>query len=424
MLLLLSIAILVLVLLEGFFSGSETAFTSASRVFLHAQAEQGDARAKLAQRMLAKPERFLGTTLMGTNLAVVSSTTLAQFLISTYLPGRWESLLNTLIMTPLILVVGEFIPKSIGRAHADGLALSLARALRCAEFALFVLVSAVGGVAGGIVKLLGASTGSGLSPYVTREDLRAMAELAVEQGLVPETSGAMLRTVFELDTQTVSAIMAPLVDVVLVPVEATIHSVEELAVETGFTRFPVYQGRVDEIIGVVDVRELLYVLTNEQGLEPQTLTEPIRDYVHSNIVYVPETKSVAALLHELRYQKVPMAVVVDEHGGVTGIVTAEDLVEQVVGEIHDERDRPAHKVEEESDSVFQCDGKLEIRDLAEHLGLDIEQDGFETAAGLVLKLAGRIPQQGESFQFQGYEIQVLERSRRRVARLRFRRLPD
>ncbi len=420
LLLLLSIAVLVLVFCEGFFSGSETVFTSVSRAFLHSQAESGNPRAALAQRLINKTERFLGTTLMGTNLAVVSSTTISQFLISTLMPGKWESLLNTLIMTPLILVIGELIPKSLGRAYSDPLALRLAKPLRVAEIVLYPLVVVISKVAGLMATLSGGALHEGSSPYVTREDLQAMAELAVEQGLVPGPSGNMLQTVFTLDTQPVSAIMVPLVDVALVPDGAPIDSVAELSVKTGFSRFPVYRDRVDEIIGVVDLRKLLYECGGPSA-PPDLGSTPITPFVQTNIAFVPETKAVGALLHEIRYQKIPMAVVVDEHGGVVGIVTHEDLIEEIVGEIHDERDGPAHDIVQIAESVYECDGRLSAKELAEALDVQIDSDGFETAGGLVLKLAGRIPAPGDRFHCSGYEIEVVDVVKRRVARLRFRR---
>ena len=426
MLLVLSIAVivLVLVLIEGFFSGSETVFTSASKTFLHGQAEKGEPRAALAREILARPELFLGTTLIGTNLAVVSSTTLAHVVIGQYAPTDWQNVLNTLIMTPLILIVGELLPKSIGRARADALALRLARSLKRAEWVLYPLVVLAGKLAGAVAALTGARGSSGTGASVTRDDLRAVAELAVEQGLIPESAGSMLDTVFGLDRQPVSSIMVPLVDVSSVPLDASVERVERLSVEAGYSRFPVYQGRVDEIVGVVDLRQLLYALTAEgDGETPQPPSAQITPFVQRNVVFVPETKSVGALLDEMRYQKIPMAVVVDEHGGVVGIVTAEDLIEEVVGEIHDERDRPLGDVTEVAAEVYECDGRLQIDELADRLGIEITKEGFETVAGFVLSIAGRIPVKGDKFRYRDYEVEVVDVVRRRVARLLFRRLP-
>ena len=417
--------VLLLVLLEGFFSGSETALTSASRTFLHSKAENGDRRAALAEEMLASAQRFLATTLTGTNLAVVSSTTIAQLLVAQHVPEEWASLANTIVMTPLILIVGELIPKSIARAHADVLALHLARPLRFFErWILRPLVWFSSHVAGFLAGFAGRDADASETPYVTRDDLLAYAELATEQGVVTGEAGAMLCTVFDLDSKPLSAVMVPLVDVVAVPSTATVGDVEQLSVSSGLTRFPVYKDRIDEITGVIDVRQLLYGVYGTASSGESPFLAPrngsIEPFVQHEVAFVPEMKSVGALLHELRYQKIPMAVAVDEHGGVVGVVTREDLVEEVVGEIHDERDALPTGMREVGDSVFECDGKVGIREAMEQLDIEIETNGFETVAGLVLAIAGRIPAAGEIVHFQRYEIEVLEVCGRRLSRLRFR----
>ena len=394
------------------------------KVYLHERAERGDPRACLIEGLLRRTERFLGTTLVGTNLAVVSSTTLADLIISRHCPAGWQTLANTLVMTPLILIVGELIPKSVGRAHADDISLVLAKPLRWAQSVLLPIVALTGWLADMLAGLVGRDP-THRSAYITRDDLRAIAEIATEEGLVPASAGSMLQTLFGLDKRSVSAAMVPLVDIRSIPHDTTVASVEALAVRTGFTRFPVYRGRIDEIIGVVDLRHVLYALHGERDdathVAPDTGIGP---FIQHDVVFVPETKLVGSLLHEMRYHRVPMAAVVDEHGGVVGVVTTEDLVEEVVGEIHDERDGDRYEFERVAHSVYECDGKLPARELTEHLGLEIEPGGYETVAGLVLKLAQRIPSVGERFRFGGYEIEVLELARRRVARVRFRLLAD
>lgn len=435
-LLLLIAAIALLVLLEGFFSGCETVYTSTSKAFIHERAERGDPRAIQIRALLARTERFLGTTLTGTNLALVASTALCQITLSGYVvpsrafqwlvatfpaPWNWESVLNTIIMTPVVLVFAELIPKTIGRAHADALALRLAAPLRLAGTILRPLVWVMGSSAGWLAGLVGGKAVPAAVPAVSRDDLRAIAEMAVEQGLLPGVAAAMLQDVLELDRKPVSAMMVPLVDVASLPVGATLAAVEELSLATGYARFPVYQERVDDIVGIVDLRHILY----ETGGDGAVLrgAESIEPYIHRNIVFIPEFKPVGELLHELRYQHIPMAVVVDEYGGVVGILTLEDLVEEVVGDIQDERDQPVAEVVAVGKGVYECLGKTQIEAVEEVLGLSIPRDGFETVAGLVLKLGGRIPHRGDRLRFGGYEIEVIGVEKRRITRLRFCRLP-
>ncbi len=434
--LLLCAGIVALVLTEGFFSGSETVFTSASRAFLHDLAAKGDARAIRVRALLASTERFFGTTLMGTNLAVVASTTLCQLLVARFVietsafarfaehvqvPWNWGSLINTVIMTPLILVLGELIPKSLGRAYADPLSLRLIRPLSLAEIVLRPIVWGMVKVSSVFSGLCGARrSDDAYAPRVTRDDLRALAELATEQGLVEEAAGAMLQTVFDLDLRPVSTVMVPLVDVASLPLDATVGDLERLSIETGHARFPVHAERVDDIVGLISLRGLLFRKEAPAGgpIKPDT---PIAEFVHRHLAFIPESKPVGELLHELRYRKTPMAAVVDEHGSVVGILTMEDLVEQIVGEIHDERDAPSRSRLTAGGRVYECEGRMDVRELGQQLGVEIPREGFETAAGLVLKIAGHIPAAGDHFSFEGYDIEVLEVVGRRIVALRFRR---
>jgi CBS domain containing-hemolysin-like protein len=391
-------------------------------VSIRRRAGAGEAAAILVQGVLDRVETFLGTTLVGTNLALISATSLADSLVSRYdWAHEYAGLLNVLFMTPLVLVVGELLPKSIGRARSEQVSLLAVRPLLFAYWLLSPLVLVVSWLSGLCAGLFGRGDAR-RSVYVTREDLAAMAALAAEEGLVEGASGTMLQTVFELDKRPVSGVMVPLVSVRSLALAATVEDLEQLAMHSGHSRFPVHARRVDDVVGIVDLRRVLYEIADQDDpvLRRRLSIEP---FVDRDLLFVPETKSVGSLLHELRVQPQPMAAVVDEHGGVVGIVTVEDLIEEVVGEIQDERDRESHDVTRIDDSAFECDGKLAVRDLSEHLGVEIPPDGFETVGGWIMKTAGHIPTAGESFDANGYEVQVVAMDRRRVSRVRFRRLP-
>jgi putative hemolysin len=429
--------VVLLILLEGFFSGSETVYTSTSKAFIHDLARRGDPRAGEIRAMLSRTERFLGTTLTGANLTLVAATSLCQVMVTDYIapspafqafaaaypaPWDWIYVVNAVIMTPSLLIMAELVPKSLGRAHADTLALRLVRPLRLAETLLAPVSYGVTRIATLLAGWAGGGVQSAFEPAVTREDLRAVAAMAAEQEVVPDLVGSILLTVFELDRKPVASKMVPLVDVVSVSEDATVGDVERLSVETGHAQFPVFSGRVDEIVGVVSLRVLLYEGSLEgAALPPQT---PIGPYIRRQVLFVPETKSVSSLLHELRYQHVPMAVAVDEYGGVVGILTMEDLVEELVGELNDERDRPAVALAMIEGGAFECDGKMTIESLGDALGCTVTREGFDTVAGLVLKLAGRIPAAGERFRFGNYEIEVVSVVKHKVARLRFRKVAE
>ena len=416
-LILLGACVAVCLVAEGFFSGSETAIVSADRAQLRAAARRGDHRARLAESLLDEAETLLSTTLVGTNLAVVTGTTLATLLAAEAIRA-WaipihESTLTTLVMTPLILIVGELVPKSIARGNADRITLRIAGPLRLAQRVMRPLVVAASRLTEWALALLG-SKPTGDSPYVSREELKALADIGEAHGMLDVDERRMIQSVLELRERSVATVMVPLVDIASVEAAATVADLEALAARTGYTRFPVHEQRVDNIVGVVSLADVL-----QAGDMPKPEATPIAPFVRRGVTYVPETKPVGDLLRELRYSHTPMAIVVDEHGGVVGLATTQDLVEEVIGRIRDERRADPRSVAMDGGAVYECDGKMEIRELVERIGLDVEYEGVETAAGLVIKATGRIPQPGETIDFPSHRVEILQATPRRITRLRF-----
>lgn len=429
---------LFLLLLYGLlalFCCMETVFTSASYAWLKERAERGDRRGTMACELMEHSGAFLGTVLFGNNLVHITVTTLVRTMLVLLLVNAdglsmlpeslrawtgWEDGLTTLLVAPTMLLFCEMIPKAIGRNHADQLALVLVRPFALANRLFRPFVKSLDWISGRLARLL---TGQELHVHrgrVTRDDLRILAEVATEQGLVRKEAGEMLQMVLGLDTKPIETVMVPLVDVRSAPLTASIADLEALGAQTGFSRFPVFDGRVDDIVGIVSLRQCLYDQPLRNGDDAARLqSQKITPYVNRNVLFVPESKSVTELLYELRYQHIPMAVVVDEHGGVVGLITIEDLVAEIVGGIHDARNQESEMIRVISAQHFECDGKTDIRDIEEHLGFTIANQGYETAAGLVLKLAGCIPKAGDRFNYENWTIEVLDVRRHRVVKLRF-----
>ncbi len=407
--------VILCLLVEGFFSGSETALISADKAQLRAASRRGDRRAGLVVRLLEHSEALLSTTLVGTNLAVVAGSSLATVFIGHHVPHEWQSTVTTAVMAPLILIVGEIVPKSIARAAANSIALRVAGPLRVIQRVIHPVIVVVSRVADALLALVGVRP-SGASPYVTREELMLLTDMGEEHGALVSEERRMIHSVLALRGRPVVSAMVPLVNIVSVPLEATVAQLDEVAARTGFTRFPVYERRVDNIVGVVSVVD---VLRSDLPAAPEAT--PIAPFVRRDITYVPETKPVGELLRELRYSPVPMAIVVEEYGGVVGLATAADLVSEIIGDIRDERLGGAPNLIARGSDVFECDGTADVDELAELTGLAIRKEGFETAAGLVLHLAGRIPRKGEKLPFGPFSIEVLDATPRHVKRLRFTR---
>jgi putative hemolysin len=428
--------ILILMALNAFFCASEISFMSASKIYMQGLADEGNRKARCFSMFLQNNERFLGTVLVGNNLANVSIVTIAQVVLGHWIiQSPWlarlfsgESdlssgveLLTTILVTPVVLIFCEILPKAVIRNHADAFALQMALPMYWFSRALSPLITMVTSASRLITRRFEDQQPSSRvsSSQVTREDLKVITALVAEQGMVAREAGEMLQMVLELNEKPVETIMVPLVEIRSLPSNATIAELERLTLETGFSRFPVYEKRIDEIVGVVSLRQIL-ASAEVDGISEEALQKlEISAFLDRNLLYVPESKTVSELLHELRQQNIPMAVVVDEYGGMIGMVTIGDLAEQVVGSIRGEREQESVMIQRINASQFECDGRLDIRELEECLGFRIENVGFETAAGLVLKLTGHIPAPGEVVSYRGYLITVLEVKRHRITRLRF-----
>ncbi len=429
MILVSSLLLLALLGLSAFFSCTESAMTSASRTWIQNQAEKGDPRASLAGRLLQNSERLLGTILIGNNLANICLTNLANLMIGALLasvaaseqlqdPNSWEEWITSLVVTPVVLVFGEAVPKVLGRNSANALALRTARPIGFLGFLLKPFVILICAVARVLSPRRRDDEPAADGQRVTREDMKAIAEMATEQGLVNKEAGEMLQSVLELDKLPVETAMVPLIEVRSLPESATVGEALALAADTAFLHLPIYRERVDCIVGLVDCRDLLE-MKDPAETEEAFLQRPLMPYMDRKILFVPESQPVSLTLEHLRRSSQTMAIVVDEYGGVTGIATVEDLVEIIVGNLRDRREGEIFQVQWISADSFLCSGRMEMGVLEEYLGLSIPHSGFETAAGLVLKLAGRIPAAGERLHYRHVEITVLHVEEHRITRLKF-----
>jgi len=431
MLILYFVILILMLAFVALWNCAETVYTSVSKVWLRECALEGDLAAKQACHLLDNADKFLGTILMGNNLVVVTFVTVFRLLLMIYVVNIGavqhimaifhcsNDVLTTVISTPIVLVFGEILPKAVARNHSEVLALKLAGIITWFQKMLWPLVFGIVWISKHLIKVLSKGMEPKQKSGVTRDDLRVMAEMVTEQGLVGREVGDMLQMVLTLENKTVEAVMVPLVEVRSVSQIATVAEVERLTVESGFTRFPVYAGRVDEIVGVVSLRKMERKQRRMGISDKEFSVMAISSFVDPSVLYVPETRKVNSLLDELRHHHLPMAIVIDEYGGMTGMVTIEDLAGQIIGNIQDEREGSTVQVKRIDDRTFECDGKLDIRELEKWLGFSIRNVDFETAAGLILKLRGCIPELEESLDYKGYKVSVISINKHRITKLRF-----
>lgn len=401
------IALVILcILLSAFFSAAEMAFIAANRIRLRHLAEQGHRVARGYVEAFAQPERLLATAMMGVTVAHVTASALTTGLLLPW-AGDAAPLWATVLLTPLMLVAGEILPKALARQRATTVALWTYDALRLAALALTPLAGIAHRLVAAILRGMGGAPRR--DPFVSRDDLRLLFETAPE---VPTDVRAeereMIEGILDLGETTVREIMVPLVDVVAVPEDATVAEAVTRIRESGHARLPVYRERIDHVVGVVTALDIL-----RHGAGKATVRDLMRP-----AFYVPEAKRIDELLRELQRQRIQLAVVVDEYGGSQGIVTVEDIVEEIVGEIQDEHDQPPAPLTPLPDGSYLVTGRFAIEELNDALGWHLPRRGYDTVAGLILAALGRIPRPGEQVVVDGYELTVVDADERRILRVK------
>jgi len=390
------------VLLESFFSGTEIAMVSLDRARIKARAEQGSRRWAKLEAVLKRPEKFFSATLLGTNIFEVLSNAVATFLIISYL-GVDYKYLTIIIMTPVILVLGEIAPKTIYRYHAELIAPYLIYPLKIASIIFYPVVLGLTGVTALFVKLFGIE-GARLKPHATREDLENyLAMWNLDSGL-RTAEKKIVERIFDFTETEVEDIMIPLINVAALDAGDGIDEAIRLARKTGYSRIPVYSGEVYNIIGIVHAFDLLTAPAKTQSLKDIMRPAP----------YVPNTAPVDELLKQLRTEGNSIAIVVDEYGGAIGIVTIEDILEEVVGNIYDEYDKEEHFFVKVERNRYLVNARMEIDELNDHLNLELPKNDYETLAGFLLKHMERIPRVGERFEFENLRFLITKADKRSI----------
>jgi putative hemolysin len=394
-----------------FFSAAEMAFIAANRLRLRHLAEEGHGTAARYLEDFRRPEQVLSTAMIGVTIAHVVAASALTFALLPRLGGvAW--LVTTLTLAPLMLVVGEIIPKAIAREWATGLILRLYPPLTWARTLLVPFAAVANAVVFTLLRALGGPRAD-VRQFVSREELKLLLQLEPGEAAVSVQEAEMIDKIFDLGQTTVREVMVPLVDVAMLDRTAATDDAIALVRRRGFSRIPIYRERETNVVGLVTAMDLL-----RRGGQVQGLAELMRPPT-----FVPETKRIDELLREMQKARTPLVVVVDEYGGATGIVTVEDIVEEIVGEIQDEHDRTPASVGRLPDGSYWVAARTHIDEVNEALDWNLPKRDYETVGGLVLATLHRIPRTGEEFQVPGYTITVLEADARRVAAVKIAPLP-
>lgn len=398
--------ILFCLLIQAFFAASEMALISAGRLRVSHLADSGNKQAGIIQRLLQYPERFLATTLVGTNITLVLGATVASYLASQIL-GLTDSgpFIATIVMLPLILIFGEIVPKTLARGRATDLSLAFSYPLQFSYYLLYPVVKAVSWLSTRLLGLVGFEAGEE-KLFSSVEDIRLLMEKGEEEGALTEDERKMISRVFDFGESEITDIIIPLIDVTLAKEDSKVKDIWWLVKETGYSRIPIFRERVDKIIGTVQATDLI-MASGEGGIK-EFIREP---YI------VPESKPLEELLEELRHNDVNMAIVADEYGGVAGIVTLENIIEEIVGEIRDEYDPEGLSEFRLRGDVADVSGRMRVDELNKVLGLELPEEESETIAGFITDLLGKIPDIREKIKHGENFFTVTRATDRRIIRL-------
>jgi len=401
--------LVILVGFSAFFSSSEIAMFSLASHRVEALVEDGVPAAEVVQKLTNEPHRLLVTILVGNNIANVAMSSIATWLFGFYMTSGQAVLAATFGITTLVLLFGESAPKSYAVENTESWALRIARPLKYSERLLLPLIV----VFDYLTQVINRITGGGSAiedSYVTRDEIQDMIQTGEREGVIDEEEREMLQRIFRFNQTIAKEVMTPRLDMTAVPKDATIEEAIEECVQSDHERVPVYEGNLDNIIGVVNVRDLVRAAHYGEG-------DPVLEDIVQPTLHVPESKNVDELLEEIQENRLRMVIVIDEFGTTEGLITMEDMVEEIVGDILEGDEEQA--IEFVDDDTALVRGEVNIDEVNEALGINLpEGEEFETLAGFIFNRAGRLVEEGESIEYDGIRIRVEEVDTTRIKRAR------
>jgi len=406
------LVIVVLILLSGFFSSSEIAMFSLAEHRVESLVEEGRASAETLKAMKADPHRLLVTILVGNNLVNIAMSSIATGLLAIYFDQGAAVVIATFGVTAIVLLFGESAPKSYAVENTESWALRISKPLKFAEQVLLPLVVLFDYLTRQVNKVTG-GRGAIETSYVTRKEIRDIIETGERAGVIEEAERELLQRVFRFNNTIAKEVMTPRLDMDAIAKDATIDDAITTCIESGHARIPVYEGSLDNIVGVVHIRDLVrdlnYGERDDENLKLEDIIQPT--------LHVPESKNVDELLAEMRQNRMPMVIVIDEFGTTEGLVTMEDLTEEIVGEILEgEEEEPIEFVDSDTALVR---GEVNIEEVNEALDIELpEGEEFETIAGFIFNRAGRLVEEGEVITFDSVDIRVEEVQNTRIMKAR------
>ncbi|MDF1708175.1 MAG: HlyC/CorC family transporter [Paracoccaceae bacterium] len=414
-----------LLVMSAFFSGSETALTAASRGKLRAQADKGSKGAERALKITEDNERLIGSVLLGNNLVNILATSLATALL-TRLYGESGVAVATLVMTATVLIFAEVLPKTYAITNAESAAAMVSGPIQIVVKVFAPVVSAVRLLVRGVLRLFGVKTDPDSHILAVRDEIAGALTLGQSEGVVQKEDRDRILGALDLGERTVEEIMLHRSQIQMLDAETDPEDLLRQLLDSPHTRLPVYQGDHDNIVGVVHAKDLLRAM-HKMMFGPSPSPTGLKDFKILDVVrppyFIPDTTTLDDQMRQFLRRRTHFALVVDEYGSLEGLITLEDILEEIVGEITDEFDTAAeHAVQRLKDGHFTVDGAMTIRDLNRAMDWNLPDDEANTVAGLVIYEAQMIPSVGQVFSFHGFRFEVTGRKANRITKLKIRPL--
>jgi putative hemolysin len=389
----------VCLVLSAFFSSSETAFISLERFRVQHMVETKVRGAKRVAKLIERPERFLSTILLGNNLVNTAAAAIATILAINIWGQDMGVVIATFGMAIILLIFAETMPKTFANRHAERLSLLFVRPIEIISWLFSPFVIVLSWIAAGITRLVGGKPVP--KSLVSEEEIRTMITVGHKEGTVEEAEAEMLHKVFEFGDRPVSEVLVPRPEVVSVEKGTTLAEFLAIYSESPIARFPVYEENMDNVVGILSIKDVLMALAKGTVTNESPIDELIRP-----AYFTPETKRISELFTEMRDKNYRMSIVVDEYGGTAGIVSLSRLMEEIVGPVGDELAAAEKDYEPINEYTFQIDGNMRIEEANEEMGLELPEGDYETVAGFVLHLLGRIPKRGQQLKYKGIKIVI------------------
>ena len=404
------VVLIVFLICSAFFSSSETAFSMVNRVRMQTLAEDGNKKATLVLKILDRYPKMLSTVLVGNNIVNIGASSIAT-LMATDIFGSWAVGIVTGVLTAVVLVFGEIVPKTSAAVSAEKITLAFAPIVNFLMLVLTPIVMIIDFIAGGILKLMRVDPNA-RHPAITERELLSYVDASHDEGVIDSEEHEMIHNMFDFSDAVVKDIMVPRVNMVAISKDATFEETRALVRDNMYTRIPVYDGNPDTIVGVLNIKDLLFLDDSSEFSVASLMRE---------CMYTHEFKKVSQLLEEMLDSNAPLAIVLNEYGTAEGIITLEDLIEEIIGEINDEYDSPADTpIRRIGEGDYIIDGSTSLVDVNDALGTEIDSEDFDSIGGIVIDhTAGRLPKVGDTVTLEdGTRIRVAKIEGNRIATVR------